>query len=121
MNAGACVALALLAVPAAAEPPADHAPVMVLRGGHAGAANGSRTLEQGVVIMRPAPGSFMRETTRLAAQDKAREPYASLQISVYPVESRWHDHYLLFPSVIGRDAGKPPPRKTHPVAMLAPR
>jgi hypothetical protein len=37
----------------------------------------SAQTEQGVVVMRPASGSFMRETTRLAAEADAREERAA--------------------------------------------
>jgi len=33
--------------------------------------------EHGVIVMRPAPGSFMRETTRLAAEAEARDARAA--------------------------------------------
>jgi hypothetical protein len=33
--------------------------------------------ENGVIVMRPTPGSFMRETTRLAAEAEARNEWAA--------------------------------------------
>jgi hypothetical protein len=127
MSVGAWVALALLAVPAVAEPPsrgAGDTTVTVLRGDRIRAEDGPRGLEQGVIVMRPAPGSFMRETARLAAiSDASDSPVASLsiRIAVDASEPEWHAHGLFLPRAIVRDAGKPAPRKVHPVSMNAPR
>jgi hypothetical protein len=49
--------------------------VIVMRGSQAQVAPG--TQENGVVVMRPAPGSFMRETTRLAEVAEARDEQAA--------------------------------------------
>jgi len=49
--------------------------VIVNRGSQPQVPPGSQ--ENGVVVMRPAPGSFMRETTRLAAEAEARDERAA--------------------------------------------
>jgi hypothetical protein len=126
MSVGAWAAFALLAVPAVAEPPADgagEASVTVLRGDRIRAEDGSRRLEQGVIVMRPAPGSFMRETARLAEKSGASDSPAalpSIRIAVDVSEPTWHAHGVLLPRAI-RDEGKRAPRKVHPASMYAPR
>lgn len=79
---------AALAAPPASQPANDaDGSVVVMRGtqtqvqgapqkaagqrSHAAPPTGQR--EAGVIVMRPAPDSFMRETTRLAAEAEARE------------------------------------------------
>ena len=49
--------------------------VIVIRGSEPQLPPGSQ--ENGVVVMRPAPGSFMRETTRLAKEAEARDERAA--------------------------------------------
>ena len=49
--------------------------VIVTRGSQAQVAPG--TQENGVIVMRPAPDSFMRETTRLAKEAEARDEHAA--------------------------------------------
>jgi ABC-type phosphate transport system substrate-binding protein len=87
-----------LAPTAKADPPASRpsdstdGPIVVIRGsqtqvqGAPRKAAGQRShatpvaqTEQGVVVMRPSSGSFMRETTRLAAEADAREERAAQQ------------------------------------------
>jgi hypothetical protein len=62
-------ALALAAGPAVLAD--DTASVVVIRGGDVGSWSDSQS--SSVVVMRPASGSFLRETTRLAAAAEARE------------------------------------------------
>jgi hypothetical protein len=86
------VALAAKADPPASRPPDDAGvPVVVIRGsqtqvqGVPEKATGQRSQaapptgqrEAGVIVLRPAPDSFMRETTRLAAEAEAREERAA--------------------------------------------
>jgi len=61
--------LALAACPAAMAN--DRASVVVIRGGELGSWSPSKS--SSVIVMRPASGSFLRETTRLAAEADARE------------------------------------------------
>lgn len=49
----------------------DAASVVVIRGNEIG--SWSESNSSSVVVMRPASGSFLRETTRLAAEAEARE------------------------------------------------
>jgi hypothetical protein len=49
----------------------DAASVVVIRGGEVG--SWSESQSSTVVVMRPASGSFLRESTRLAADAEARE------------------------------------------------
>jgi hypothetical protein len=49
--------------------------VIVIRGSQPQVPPGSQ--ENGVVVMRPAPGTFMRETTRLANEAEARDELAA--------------------------------------------
>jgi hypothetical protein len=61
---------------ATAETPADV--VTVIRG-----ADASANPSEGVIVMRPAPGSFLRETSRLADKAAAREERAAAERARY--------------------------------------
>ena len=76
------------AKPAAAEMPGES--VIVIRGGEPAARSGRtgssqaglttmETVDEGVVVMRPAGDSFMRESKRLAAEADAREQRAAYE------------------------------------------
>ena len=76
------------AKPAAADVPGES--VIVIRGGEPAARSGRAgssqaglttmvTVDTGVVVMRPAGESFMRETKRLAAEADAREQRAAIE------------------------------------------
>jgi hypothetical protein len=83
--------LAAKADPPASRPPDDaDGTVVVIRGSQKQVRNapqksaGQRSytiprtqMDQGVIVMRPASGSFMRETTRLASEAEAREARAA--------------------------------------------
>jgi hypothetical protein len=63
---------AAMALAAASAVMADQtASVVVIRGGEVGSWSDSNS--SSVVVMRPESGSFLRETTRLAAEAEARE------------------------------------------------
>jgi len=69
--------LALAAAPAAVM--ADDTPsVVVIRGGEVGSWSDSQS--SSVVVMRPESGSFLRETTRLAAEAESREERLARQL-----------------------------------------
>jgi hypothetical protein len=81
MAARALMIATLLPVTAIADaraPANGNAPahsVIVMHGSRAQLSQG--TQENGVIVMRPAPGSFMRETTRLAKESEARDEQAA--------------------------------------------
>jgi ABC-type phosphate transport system substrate-binding protein len=86
-----CLALAAKAAPPASKPSdSPDGPVVVIHGsqtqvqgapqkaaGQRSRATPAAQTEQGVVVMRPASGSFMRETARLSAEADAREERAA--------------------------------------------
>ena len=132
--------VSIILSPTAIAGPADHgtgdatdASVIVMRGSQAQVPTGRQ--ENGVIVMRPAPGSFLRETTRLAAEAEARneraareearetnsrlvEALRAVEVAANTVERRRHsDRYLIFApkftrSVSGRGTGK---SRTQPV------
>jgi hypothetical protein len=74
--------------PAPVDGEATDAPVTVIRGSQVQVQSGSQKAihdratpssesVQAVIVMRPAPGTFLRETTRLAAEAEAREHRAA--------------------------------------------
>ena len=69
--------LALAAAPAAVMAD-DTASVVVIRGGEVGSWSDSQS--SSVVVMRPESGSFLRETTRLAAEAESREERLARQL-----------------------------------------
>ena len=79
--AKALIVAAVLPLSAVADPPgqgtgsASDVPVIVMRGAQTQMPAGRQ--ENGVIVMRPAPGSFLRETTRLAAEAEARDERAA--------------------------------------------
>jgi hypothetical protein len=96
MTAKALLAATLLPLTAIADPPAPanngatDAPVIVMRGSQVQVQGGPQKAvkagnqaappgqqEDVVIVMRPAPGSFLRETTRLASEAEVREERAA--------------------------------------------
>lgn len=104
--------LAVWTLQALAEPPAseniiaDEVQVVVMRGASVQAGSERRNATGGaqesnaVVIIRPPPGSFMRETTRLANAAEARELEAALD------EARAANHLLSEALQAIRDAAR---------------
>ena len=83
MNLVAVIIATVLPLTAIADSPAPTdsnaavASVIVMRGGESQVPPGHQ--ENGVIVMRPPPGSFMRETTRLAKEAAARDERAALE------------------------------------------
>jgi hypothetical protein len=69
------VAMILVAAASAPLDGVGDSKVEVIRGAQVGDSVGTIVQqERGVLVMRPAPDSFMRETRRLAAEAASREP-----------------------------------------------
>jgi len=127
---GLLVSWALTACSAVA---ADNtASVVVMRGGEIGSWSDSNPT--GVVVMRPARGSFLRETRRLLAKAEAREERLALQnrglefaealyalqATAYATSGMYSDNW--WPVFLPFQGSRPPPpsRPRPPAAMPKP-
>jgi hypothetical protein len=115
---------------------ATDASVIVLRGSQAKVPTARE--ENGVIVMRPAAGSFMRETTRLAAEaearneraarEQARETSSRLVSALLAVESaasaderRQHnDHFVIFAPTVSRHPSSHGPEMSRPPYIVPP-
>lgn len=111
-------------------PSRAEAPVVVIRGTQQSTDAGVSTQrEQGVLVMRPAPDSFLRETRRLAAAEDARNARAANEpaalVEYWPVVVRpWfpviNDDYFYWTSRWRSLPPRPAPRPPKPAPPVRP-